>query len=157
MNLADLSRLGTPGFGSENRIGHHGGEINRRRARPKVLLAHTRIWLGTNGNTADTQMVTQSFGSQGGQLDDLNCFVKVTFYAVGASGSFFWSIGTMHSANSGQGFGLVIGSGTFSGTLSAVNTTISGLIFGIGLNSITTNYTTTYNISYITGAISAIG
>lgn len=95
------------------------------------------IFRGTNGTTADTADVTQSMGTSTAAVDTLFLDIKATFTAVGASGSYIWSISPVHTAATATGFGLTIATVPFTGTVSAVNTTTANLKFGIGFTNIT--------------------
>jgi len=90
------------------------------------------IYTGTNGTTSDTASVSQSIGTQTAAVDTMRLLVKIVFTAVGASGSFFWSITPITKAATAAGFGVATGTGVFTGTVSSFNTTTSNLKFGLG-------------------------
>ncbi len=91
-----------------------------------------RIYMGTNGTTADTAIVAQSIGTQTAALDHVLLHVQVTFTAIGAgTGAVYWSMTPMNKAVSATGFGCVTGT-LFSGTIGSLTTTTSGLILGLG-------------------------
>lgn len=92
------------------------------------------IYAGTHGSTSDTAKVTQSFGgTPSAAVDTMVVDITVVFTAVGANGSFFWSIAPVHQGATATGFGLTVATGTFTGTVSSFNTTTAGLIFGLGV------------------------
>jgi hypothetical protein len=96
-----------------------------------------KIFMGTNGTTADTAEVSQSIGTQTAALDNMILHVQVTFTAVGAgTGSIYWSISPQNKAITATGFGCVTGT-LFSGTVGSLTTTTSGLILGLGFQSVT--------------------
>lgn len=96
-----------------------------------------RIYRGANGTTADTQDVSQQIGATGTAVADA-CYVDVTitFTAVGASGSYFWTIAPVHTALTATGFGLVTGVSPSTGTVSSVNTTTVGVKYGVAYNNV---------------------
>lgn len=96
------------------------------------------IFMGVNGTTADTALVTQSIGTQTAAVDTAVVDVQVSFSAVGAgSGSMFWSITSVHAAAASAGFGQATTPIVFSGTVSALTTTTSNLKLGLGFTSVT--------------------
>ena len=94
-----------------------------------------RLYYGTSGSISDTTLATQSVGTATAALDDMDLEITLTF--TGAFGTAYWSITAAHSAATGVGFGLAIGSQGFSGTLSGLTTSTGSLIFGVGYSNTT--------------------
>jgi hypothetical protein len=103
--------------------------------------------LGTSGDTADVSQAQT--GVQTAALDDMVVDVQLVFTAVGASGSYFWTINTSHSAASAAGFGCTTGTQSFTGTVSSVNTTTASLIFGLGFVAAAGATMVTVSIPYV--------
>jgi hypothetical protein len=108
------------------------------------------IFMGTNGTTADTAEVTQAITAAGtAAVDTMTVDVLVKFTAVGASGSFFWTMTPVHQAATATGFGVTVTTGSFTGTVSSVNTTTASLIFGLGVQVATGGTLPTYTVPLV--------
>ncbi|HVI10222.1 MAG TPA: hypothetical protein VND65_18170 [Candidatus Binatia bacterium] len=108
------------------------------------------LFMGTNGTTADTAIVTQTLGTQTAAADQLDLEVMLTFTAVGAgSAAVYWTICPKQYAASATGFGITYPATAsfFSGTVSSLNSTTSNLKFGLG--AIFTTGTPTVTIPFV--------
>jgi autotransporter adhesin len=91
-----------------------------------------RIYRGTNGTTADTADVTQSFGTQTAAIDNMTVDVELVVTTTGATGAYYWSIIPTHTAARITGFGLDQAAATyFAGTVSSVALNTASLKFGL--------------------------
>lgn len=93
------------------------------------------ILRGTAGTTSDTTDVSQLFGTMTAAVDTLVVDVQVTVLTTGATGSYYWSMTTVHSGSSATGFGLSSSTGgplTFNGTVTGVAMNTASLVFGLG-------------------------
>lgn len=95
------------------------------------------LYRGANASTADTADVTQIINpvAPTAAVDTVNIRVKLVFTAVGASGSYFWSIVVVsHTQTNAVGWSAPgITTVPFTGTVSGVNTLTAGVKYGIGV------------------------
>lgn len=97
------------------------------------------VHMGTAGSISDTKVVTQSIGTQTAAVDSVILDIMLVFTAVGAgTASFYWTICPFQKAATATGFGVAVGAtGLFSGTVGSLNSTTANLKFGISFSSTT--------------------
>jgi hypothetical protein len=97
-----------------------------------------KIYRGTNGTTADTADVNQSFGTQTAAIDNMIFDVEIVVTTTGATGAYYWTIVPTHTAARITGFGLDQAAASFfSGTVSSVALNTANLKFGLAFTATT--------------------